>query len=160
MNDLIERKAAETAEDRRDSRENRYGGFCVECGQWVRDGAGALIKVEGKWAVRHLVHECPAPIEPGMYAVDTDVVRFYKVEHGTGKWEGYTFVAMQVSDELYPVKGHLRDMVLAAIAKDPRAAAELYGRELGICSRCGRTLTSEWRKKGIGPVCAEKAGWA
>ena len=42
---------------------------------------------------------------------------------------------------------------------DPKAASEVYGRETGTCCVCNATLTSEWRLRGIGPVCAEKFGW-
>lgn len=49
--------------------------------------------------------------------------------------------------------------VLAFIA-DPKAAATAYGLETGVCCVCNATLTSEWKHKGIGPICAEKMGWA
>lgn len=48
--------------------------------------------------------------------------------------------------------------VLAFIA-DPKAAAEAYGRETGVCCICDATLTSEWRLRGIGPICSQKYGW-
>lgn len=36
-----------------------------------------------------------------------------------------------------------------------------YGRETGICSCCGRTLTNSISKAlGIGPICREKFGWS
>lgn len=43
---------------------------------------------------------------------------------------------------------------------DPAAAAKVYGQETGVCCVCNATLKSEWRLRGIGPVCAEKMGWA
>lgn len=48
--------------------------------------------------------------------------------------------------------------VLAFVA-DPKAAAEAYGQETGVCCMCNATLTSEWRLRGIGPICATKYGW-
>lgn len=48
--------------------------------------------------------------------------------------------------------------VLSFIA-DPEAAAKAYGQETGVCCICNRTLRSDWRLKGIGPICAEKFGW-
>lgn len=46
------------------------------------------------------------------------------------------------------------------IAADPKAAMLRYGRELGECGHCGRTLTNdESRARGIGPVCARGKGW-
>lgn len=53
----------------------------------------------------------------------------------------------------------LRDRVLAFIA-DPKAAAEAYGIETGICCICNATLTNKVSiERGIGPICAEKMGW-
>lgn len=36
------------------------------------------------------------------------------------------------------------------------AAERCYGNEIGQCGRCGKTLTSEYRKLGIGPECIKK----
>lgn len=52
-----------------------------------------------------------------------------------------------------------RDQVLAFVA-DPAKAAKAYGQETGVCCVCNATLKSKWRLRGIGPVCAEKMGWA
>lgn len=104
-----------------------------------------------------------APKVPsGRYAIDVDgVVKFFKVDCPTeGQWAGRTFVKIQASDELHPVRGEAAKAVLILIAKDPKAASLLYGRELGHCGICGRTLTDEdSRARGIGPICAEKVGW-
>lgn len=43
---------------------------------------------------------------------------------------------------------------------DPAAAAKVYGQETGVCCVCNATLKSAWRLRGIGPICAEKMGWA
>lgn len=51
-----------------------------------------------------------------------------------------------------------RTQVLAFIA-DPQKAAEVYGQETGTCCICNAELRSEWRLRGIGPICAEKFGW-
>jgi hypothetical protein len=42
---------------------------------------------------------------------------------------------------------------------DPAEAAKVYGQETGICCACNAVLKSEWRLKGIGPICATKFGW-
>lgn len=52
-----------------------------------------------------------------------------------------------------------RDQVLAFVA-DPAQAAKAYGQETGVCCVCNATLKSKWRLRGIGPICAEKMGWA
>lgn len=105
-------------------------------------------------------------VPAGRYAVveddRTNVINFYKVDRPEdGRWAGYVFVNQQVSDTEYPVKNRTRKAaVLAAIGVNVREAMERYGRELGECGHCGRTLTNdESRERGIGPVCASKMGW-
>lgn len=99
----------------------------------------------------------------GRYAIEeAGVLKFYIVDKPTeGRWAGRTFVSVMASDERWPVKNpDARRAVLMAIAADPQAAAIRFGKELGKCSICGRTLTDEEsRNRGIGPVCAEKRGW-
>lgn len=102
----------------------------------------------------------PATVRPGRYALDTDEgVKFYIVDHGREgtRWEGYVFVNVQAGDERYPVRNRQqRASILAAIGRDPKAASIRYGREIGCCGVCGRTLTNpESIAAGIGPVCAE-----
>jgi hypothetical protein len=106
----------------------------------------------------------PEGVPNGRYAVTEPdgILRFYKVNSPTdGKWAGYTFVEVQASDELYPLKDRTRrTTVLALIAEDVQAAMLRYGVELGQCGHCGRTLTNELsRELGIGPICRGKMGW-
>jgi hypothetical protein len=98
-------------------------------------------------------------VRNGRYALRTGgVVKFYQVSNGKGKWAGRTFVDAQASDDRYPVRNPSEvTRILAEIAANPLAAEQLYGRELGRCSRCGRTLTDETsRAYGIGPDCRNK----
>lgn len=69
-----------------------------------------------------------------------------------GKIVGGQFFAVRECSEAQKAN------VLKLIA-DPQAASEVYGRETGTCCICNATLTSEWKKRGIGPICAEKFGW-
>lgn len=102
-------------------------------------------------------------VPDGRYAIDVDdEVHFYKVNTpDQGRWAGRTFVDRQSSDNLYPVRDPAaRTRVLTEIAKDPSKASRRYGRLIGACGVCGRTLTDEdSRRAGIGPVCAAKQGW-
>lgn len=101
-------------------------------------------------------------VPAGRYAVDVDgKLGFFKVDRPTeGRWAGYTFVKQMASDAEYPVRGQRKNLVLAAVAANPQAASMRYGREIGKCGVCGRTLTNdESRAAGIGPVCAQKMGW-
>jgi hypothetical protein len=50
------------------------------------------------------------------------------------------------------------DKVMAFV-NDPKAAAEAYGQTTGVCCICNATLRSNWKLRGIGPICAEKFGW-
>ncbi len=50
---------------------------------------------------------------------------------------------------------------IVAVASDPHNAAIAYGQRTGQCSCCGRELTNHASiDLGIGPICAEKYGWA
>ena len=93
---------------------------------------------------------------------DTNPVLFYRVSVGKEgtRWEGRRFVERIVGgDHNYPVKGAQATQVLGTIHADILGAAKLYGKEIGKCSNCNRTLTRRLsRELGVGPVCAEKLG--
>jgi Family of unknown function (DUF6011) len=69
-----------------------------------------------------------------------------------GKIAGGKFFASRECDN------HQQEQVLRFLA-DPADAAKVYGQETGVCCVCNATLKSEWRLRGIGPICAEKFGW-
>jgi hypothetical protein len=104
-------------------------------------------------------------VPEGRYAVtgEDGATKFYRVDRPTeGRWKGYVFVKVQASDELHNVRSReARNSILAKIAADGIQEAMLrYGREIGKCGHCGRTLTNEEsRAVGIGPVCRGKMGW-
>lgn len=98
-------------------------------------------------------------VQPGRYAIREDgVVKFFRVTEGKGRWAGRTFVEAQASDDHHAIRNpQRRAEILAAIAENPLEAELLYGRELGRCSRCGRTLTKESsRAYGMGDDCRSK----
>lgn len=102
--------------------------------------------------------ELESAVPPGRYAVEGDdgVLKFYKVDKPqSGTWAGRTFVSVQASDDWHPVRyATARAGILRKISADVKAAAIRYGKELGVCSVCGRTLTNpESIAAGIGPVC-------
>lgn len=108
-------------------------------------------------------------VPAGRYAVETNDgavndLAFYKVDRPTeGRWSGYVFVKMIVGggNDVELGTGQSAKAALRKIAAaGAEAAAARYGHELGECGMCGRTLTNdESRARGIGPVCATKAGW-
>jgi hypothetical protein len=107
----------------------------------------------------------PVEVPAGRYAVtgEDGTTKFYRVDRPTeGRWVGYVFVKVQAGDDLYNVYNRqARNTILAKIAADGVQEAMLrYGREIGNCGHCGRTLTNEEsRAAGIGPVCRGKMGW-
>lgn len=152
--------------------------FCARYGELAREGELSKYKASEiiDWLKdRPNVAPVAAPgaaprqsnypnVPAGRYALrEADgVVRFYKVDRPTeGRWAGFTFLAIQASDDLHPIRDKARKReVLSAIEADPAAASKLYGVELGSCGVCGRTLTDETsREYGIGPVCRERTGW-
>ena len=108
-----------------------------------------------------------AEVPAGRYAVETEdgatnELAFYKVDRPTeGRWAGYVFVKLMISDGEQRLSRAASQAVLAKIAAvGPEAASARYGHEIGECGVCGRTLTNdESRARGIGPVCVEKMGW-
>lgn len=103
-------------------------------------------------------------IPAGHYAVtgEDGTTDFYRVDKPTeGKWAGRTFVKLQLSETYERLSLSGTRAVLKKIEEaGPREAAIRYGKELGKCAICNRTLTNnDSIALGIGPVCAEKVGW-
>lgn len=93
---------------------------------------------------------------------ESPVWKFYQIDKPRkGRWAGRTFVNVMASDERYPVR-HPEALItlLTAIAEHPAKAASNYGHQIGKCGICHRTLTNANSiARGIGPTCADKAGW-
>jgi uncharacterized protein DUF6011 len=122
-------------------------------------GGSASAAITALFALPRGAATAAPEVPAGRYAVEHEgTLKFYRVDRPTeGRWAGYTFVKVQASDDLYPVRGRAAASVLTAIAADPREAMLRYGREIGSCGHCGRTLTDDAsRAAGIGPVCATK----
>lgn len=98
----------------------------------------------------------PVQVEDGRYAVEENgELKFFKVKNG--RRPGFVFLDIQASDEWHKIANVTRiRAIVALIAADPKAAMTRYGQEIGECGRCGRTLTSEYRKLGLGPICIDK----
>lgn len=139
-------------------RTNKFATDCHVCGKRVDAEDGTLVKNPGEgrtWLVTHL-GSCPTsfPFPEGKYAVDNAEgdLRFYHCFAGQ--------VHVQASDTLHLVPRKAAEAIIAKIALDPKAASQAYGREIGACGRCGRTLTDTKPggsiEQGIGPVCSGK----
>lgn len=98
------------------------------------------------------LHGDAPPVPDGRYAIPKDdgTLMFYSIKNGRSR----TFVDVWASDNRWPVKNPEERMrILTAIQDDPDAGPR-FGREIGRCYVCGRTLTDETsRALGIGPVC-------
>lgn len=131
-----------------------------ENGRWTPEKVSAWIErlIAKRDALRAEVAKKTAPVqvENGRYAVTEDgELKFFKVTNG--RRPGFVFLDIQASDDWHSIRNVTRiRSILALIAEDPKAAMARYGQEIGECGRCGRTLTSEYRKLGIGPVCIDK----
>lgn len=91
-------------------------------------------------------------VPDGRYAIPKPdgTLMFYSVKKGTH----VTFLDVWASDARYPIKDKdEKRRVFEAIKADPDAGPR-FGREIGRCYVCGRTLTDETsRALGIGPIC-------
>ena len=98
-------------------------------------------------------------IPNGYYAVadaGPDDIHYFRVSRFR---DGGIKLQEQASDTLHPVaRGGRRTAVLNTILHvGPAEASALYGRTIGRCGRCNRTLTdAESRAAGIGPDCRKK----
>ena len=134
----------------------------AEASVWISAAMAKPRKVEpsGETVQAYVPEETEVPA--GRYAVEIQgSLGFFVVDRPErGRWVGFVFVRQMASDTEHPVRGARRNEALNAIKADPKAAAIRYGRELGVCGCCGRTLTDgASRAAGIGPVCAAKRGW-
>lgn len=137
--------------------------------RWAQHAGAQLVSEKIDWLktqpriVNSGIGTQQSDVPAGRYAV---IVRsktvFLKVTRpADGPFAGRIFVNIQAGDDLHQVSPAARDLFLTAIElAGPAEASRLYGREIGACGVCGRTLTDEdSRAAGIGPVCQAKTGW-
>lgn len=104
-------------------------------------------------------------IPDGHYAVtgDDGTTDFYRIQTGAEetRWAGRRFLHLQLSDNYERVGQPQRSAVIRKIMDaTPQAAMIRYGREIGRCGVCNRTLTNPLSiELGIGPVCRGEMGW-
>jgi hypothetical protein len=122
--------------------------------QTIAELLALVSSLEGKVAKPAVAISIP----DGRYAVRTDVedehYAFYRVWNG----DRATLVFLMVSDNEMRVSRDMARTILAKIdAVGSLEAAKAYGREIGVCGVCNRTLTNpDSISAGIGPVCAGK----
>jgi hypothetical protein len=136
-----------------------------EASRWIERLKSLSKKHVAMRPERGAVPTAKSDVPAGRYAVtgEDGTTDFYRVDRPTeGRWAGYTFVKLQLSDEFQRVPLRNTQTILDKIsAAGPEQASKRYGRELGHCGVCGRTLTNnDSIEAGIGPVCAAKHSWS
>lgn len=121
-----------------------------------------------EWATWADFRELAGPLVGGRYAVtgDDGTTDFWYIsEWTTDVGRKMISLRMIVGGQSGPVRVRMGPeamvgVVRKIIADGPKEAMIRYGREIGECGNCGRTLTdAESRAAGIGPVCAKRRGW-
>lgn len=103
-------------------------------------------------------------MEAGVYAVvdpEDDRLKCYKVDKpDQGKWQGWTFLKVHHSDDMYPCKNPTyRRRVFFEILKDAEAAGRKYAEIMKKCRKCGRAIHDQdnpYYEQGYGPECGSK----
>ncbi len=102
-------------------------------------------------------------VPAGHYAVidpEDNRLKCYRVDKGTGRWEGYTFLKVAQSDEWWNCKAReYRLRILREILKDVDAAGKKYAETMTRCRRCNRAIHDQdnpYYSEGYGPECGAK----
>lgn len=102
--------------------------------------------------------------EKGYFAVEVPIngvaiMRFYRVTERMNQWKNAkirTFLR-QSGDNWVPIDPMERQIAAAIINAAPILAKEAYGKLIGSCGNCGKSLTDpESRARGIGPECMKR----
>ena len=159
-------------------RPNRFAGTCARCSSEVPAQAGMLLGSSGNWRVEHLPGSCPdvvaapapaprssnpaAALEPGYYALHAPqgAVEFYRVRQPRLRDEAATRARRRLvrwdagrGDRVLP-RDQWQPVVERIQVLGVEASHVLFGRSIGRCGVCGRTLSDpESVALGIGPVC-------
>lgn len=135
-------------------------GSGLEAGPVNDEWTGGL---PAKHDTRIMASEFPE-ITAGFYAAPSltgnNDLDFWKVDvPETGRWAGYVFVKRIIGGrDATRIPRKTQGETLKAIRDaGPQKASERFGQELGLCGKCGRSLTDETsRQIGIGPVCRSR----
>jgi len=129
-------------------------------GRHVPDGTFTVVFEGGsRRTIRVRTQNPQARFAPGRTCV-----AYLRGPQNTSDFQGFGFLddgKLQLWAKYRDSEG--ADLLIEAVrvlVADPAAAAKAYGLESGRCGICGRELTvPESIEAGIGPVCAQKAGW-
>lgn len=149
--------------------ENKRDGFCSHCGGVVSVGEGFAVAVGYRqWNTYHRKGECFSEaqalesIECGRYALPnlkgTNDLDFFIVHVRGGTKEMLRTIGGHAHQRMTHNETKTHVERLSSLSPEERVEARaLYGKELGVCGRCGRHLTDEAsRARGLGSECATK----
>jgi hypothetical protein len=90
--------------------------------------------------------------------------RFYEVQDGKGKWQGYKFIKRLIGApgqyQKNPLSREARIPIMKVLESDPQKAMTDYGLQSGVCGKCSSPLSDPVSlARGIGPKCLAKLGW-
>jgi hypothetical protein len=145
--------------DERMSEAQREYLLADDFSEMLKGHADAAIKLLLKLDKKRKVNDKPVQVSQPIADGHSSKASYYFIVDPIDGKEKFVTVWMSVraSDDMYPVTNpEHRNAMIQAIGKDPVQAMNAYGEKLGICGRCGRTLTDrDSRLRGIGPICAQ-----
>jgi Family of unknown function (DUF6011) len=126
----------------------------------VRIGREHAAKMGQQVPAQKAMADGPIALVPaGRYAItgtEGQTVFVHVVKFDSGAF----IVNQQISDDVTRMpRGVARGVLQKIVDAGIEESSTRYGRELGVCGVCGRTLTNEdSRAAGIGPVCRSRLG--
>lgn len=161
---------------------NNYAKPCALCGNTVPKSEGFAVLVNGEWSTYHKEGECPASegapapvrslndilkdVRDGYFAITskgTNDLVFYRVATNKGfhnpskKGERYVqlIVGGHANETLTGKRAQASANRLAELSPlEQHEAQATYGKEIGVCGKCGKHLTDEVsRAYGMGATC-------
>jgi len=124
----------------------------------VPDGTYTIVMGDERRTLRVVTQADDDKFAPG-----DQVVSYLSGPDNDNDYTGFAFI--RKGNNVVNIWKKMRDKTvlieaLRVLVADPKAAAQAYGLESGECALCHRTLTTPASiALGIGPVCAQKAGW-
>lgn len=111
--------------------------------------------------IRHT--DITSGVPKGRYCIDIDgTQKFYRWEKKrSGRYKNQWYLDQQASDRFFRVANPEWERIFKVIImQDIDKSRRRYGKLLGYCGVCGRTLTNEVsRAYGIGPECRSRFGF-
>jgi hypothetical protein len=147
---------------------NKFAKECALCNRKVDTGAGFAVQANYGWRTYHAKGDCLyeadalETVDRGYYAIPSltgnNDLDFFFVHLKNGKKEVLRVLGGQAPFRVSDAETKRIVEALVSLSTDELTEAQArYGRELGVCGKCGRHLTDEAsRARGLGSECAKK----